>query len=408
MKKYFYKRYQIGFITLIFLLGYSAQLIAQNKKSKAPITKFKLPEGYLKEADNIPPFWLSTVEDVNSFLKKNIHKGKVEVIGTSAGGRPIHGVLYGQSRQGKGTTTFSGSLGFGDVGTYRGPDHNKTVYMAISSVHGGEFEGIVGMINLLSILETGKDLRGKEWPDIVNSFQKLDRVILVPIVNPDGRSRIPIKMETHKGANGNVHEYLNTGGNAEGKITGWPKIKKFIPMDFSLPSFPGGYPNDAGVNIQHDDFFGKRQPETQALFNITAQEKPDLILNMHTGAVYPHVIRAYLEPSLSTPFDTLFNFVHTALAKNGLQKTNDVTMEANPRLAAGPVGYNLDGALNLNSGTLSVLIESPSHGFSGKNSDGELVTFTPEMLLNAQLLCHQEAMRFLSEKGGRANWKNKR
>ncbi len=81
-----------------------------------------------------------------------------------------------------------------------------------------------------------------------------------------------------------VEEFLNTGGKPDGTITGWPQMKEFIPMDFKRPGFPGGYPNDAGVNIQHDDFLGKRQPETQALFNLTEKEKPDLIINMHTGA----------------------------------------------------------------------------------------------------------------------------
>ena len=62
-------------------------------------------------------------------------------------------------------------------------------------------------------------------------------------------------------------------------------------MSPSLPratktQFPGGYPNDAGVNIQHDDFFGARQPETQAQFDLVARERPDLTMNMHTGASF--------------------------------------------------------------------------------------------------------------------------
>ena len=64
-------------------------------------------------------------------------------------------------------------------------------------------------------------------------------------------------MELFRDTDFTVAEYLNTGGKPDGTITGWPQIKEFIPMDFSKPGFPGGYPNDAGVNIQHDDFFGK-------------------------------------------------------------------------------------------------------------------------------------------------------
>lgn len=29
---------------------------------------------------------------------------------------------------------------------------------------------------------------------------------------------------------------------------------------------------------------------------------------------------------------------------------------------------------------------------------------SPDMLLNGQLICHQEAMKFLVETGGRAKW----
>ncbi|MBC7889860.1 MAG: hypothetical protein H7Z13_18445, partial [Ferruginibacter sp.] len=372
------------------------------KKQKTPI--FQIPEDYLREAENIPAFWVSSVDEVNTFLKNKIRKGKVEMIGKSAGGRPIYAVLYGKARQGKGTSTFSGALGFGDISVYRGPDHKNTVYMGMSGVHGGEFEGIVGTVNLLSVIETGEDLRGRKWPAITASLAKLDRLILVPIVNPDGRARIPLRMEIFREQNGNVHEYLNTGGNADGKITGWPMNKEFIPIDFSKPGFPGGYPNDAGVNIQHDNFFGNPQPETKALYKLTGREKPDLIINMHTGATYMSMLSTYIEPALKPAFDTLYKYVHTGLALNGLRKTKDPQVEAVSRSAPGWLSCYLDGMLEMNCGVLSVVVETPSHGFSGKNGAGETVFHTPGMLLDAQLICHQQAMRFLVETGGRSVW----
>ncbi|MCY7359651.1 MAG: hypothetical protein LH609_19790 [Rudanella sp.] len=51
-----------------------------------------------------------------------------------------------------------------------------------------------------------------------------------------------------------------------------------------------------------------------------------------------------------------------------------------------------------------MLIESPSHGFSGKTDHGEAVVHTPEMLIDAQLICHQTALQFLAAKGGRSSW----
>ena len=397
----------VKFLLITLLLIFSTFIGKVN--GQIPITgkpagqSFQIPEDYLREAEFIPSFWITTVDEVTLFLKKNVRKGQVEVIGTSAGGRPIIAVVYGQPRKGKGTTTFSGSLGFGDIRAYRGPDNNKTVYMGMSSVHGGEFEGIVGTVNLISVIETGKDLRGKEWPEITAIVAKLDRIILIPIVNPDGRTRIPLRMEVYRDTSFTVAEYLNTGGKLDGTITGWPQIKEFIPLDFKRPGFPGGYPNDAGVNIQHDDFLGNRQPETQALFNLAEKEKPDLIINMHTGAVYMQMHRPFCDPALSPAFDTLYTYVHSGLAQHELQNTKDPKIAAD--LSGVPNGvYNLDGALNLHCGALSVVVESPSHGFSGKNNAGEAVLQTPDMLLDAQLVCHQEAMRFLVETGGRSVW----
>jgi hypothetical protein len=53
-------------------------------------------------------------------------------------------------------------------------------------------------------------------------------------------------------------------------------------------------------------------------------------------------------------------------------------------------------------------VESPSHAFSGKGQSGKFAVHTPEMLLDAQLICHQEAMRFLLATGGRSKWTKSR
>jgi len=391
-------------VILFMIAGFQQTLHAQTLKTiHSGVFSFKVPEDYLKEREDIPAFWITSVDDVAEFLYRTVKKGRIEVIGTSAGGRPIRAVVYGRGRQGRGTSTFSGSLGFRDVKAYRGPDHDKKVYMGIAGVHGGEFEGMIGMVNLISVLETGKDLRGREWPGINEVAGRLDRLILIPMMNPDGRSRIPLRMESYRDTDHTVHEYLNTGGNPDGTIIGWPQIKEFIPLDFGKPVFPGGYPNDAGVNIQHDDFFGQRQPETQALFDLADRERPDLIINMHTGAVFMNLHRPFCEPVLSPFFDELYKYVHTRLAKEGLQNTTDPEVEANAGRA--PVStYNLDAALNLHCGALSVVVESPSHSFSGKTRAGKVAFHTPERLLDAQLFCHTEAMRFLAETGGRSKW----
>jgi phosphosulfolactate synthase (CoM biosynthesis protein A) len=260
---------------------------------------------------------------------------------------------------------------------------------------------------VINVLETGKDLRGTAWPEITETAKQLDRIMLIPLMNPDGRARVPMRMETNKGPDMDCHEYLNIGCWADGNRIVWPMCKTLIPMDFDQVEFPGGYPNDAGVNIQHDDFFGKRQPETEALFALCARERPDLIMHMHTGAPFRNyfmrMLRDFCEPALTPVFEQLYARVHTRLALEGLQSSNDPAVEADPTQSSlGP--FNLTSALNLHCGALNVVMESPSHGFSGYDRQGELVTHSPEMLLDAQLYCHLEAMRFLAEKGGRIKW----
>ena len=381
----------------------SGALFAVLALAQPPVVYKDIPPEYLVQAEVIPDFWISTVDGVSQFLDQRVHKGNVIQIGTTAGGRPMRAVFYGTPRGPKGTTTFSGSLGYRDVRAFIGPDYGKKVYMAMACVHGGEIESIVGIVNLISVLETGTDLRGQAWPEIAAAAAKLDRIILIPIANVDGRARVPYRMLRHWGANVDVPEYFNTGGLKDGKLLGYPNCKQHIPLDFSTVGFPGGYPNDAGVNFQHDDFFGHPQPETRALLDLTARERPDLTLNLHTGGNFTRMAREVLEPSLMPVQDEFFRRVHTALTLAKLEATDDVARESDPtreRLAV----YNLDTVLNLNSGALAMLIESPTHAASEARRNGQPFTHTPDDILNAQLICHREAMKFLVETGGRARW----
>jgi hypothetical protein len=241
----------------------------------------------------------------------------------------------------------------------------------------------------------------------VAAREKLDRIVLIPVVNVDGRSRIPLRMERYNGTDNLYHQYLNTGTWKDGSRIGWPTVKEFIPLDFSRTQFPGGYPNDAGVNIQHDDFLGHRQPETQMLLDLTARERPDVIFNMHTGAppknYYMRMHRPLMEPVLSPVYEDLYRAVHTALTEAGLQSTKDAKVEADPtRVRTGTM--NLDTMLNLNCGALAVLIESPSHSFSGTDRSGKVVPFSVDNLLDSQLVAFETGLTFLAERGGRSTW----
>jgi hypothetical protein len=200
---------------------------------------------------------------------------------------------------------------------------------------------------------------------------------------------------------------MNTGGWSDGHLIGWPDCKVYIPLDFSRTQFPGGYPNDNGINIMHDDFLGTRQPETQALFELAARERPDLILNLHTGAgsenYYTRMLRPVAEEALTPAFNGLYRAVQTALARAGLQASGDPAVEADPAHAPRN-GYNLDTALNFHCGALSVVVESPSHGYAGKDQRANEVRQSADRLLDAELVVQEEAVKYLVDTGGRARW----
>jgi hypothetical protein len=113
--------------------------------------------------------------------------------------------------------------------------------------------------------------------------------------------------------------------------------------------------------------------------------------------------RPFVEPALDPVFDRLYAAVHRGLTKAGLQSTMDEELEADPAKAPRGV-YNLDTAINLHCGALTCLIEAPCHGFTGKDRAGNPVFPDPNLLLDQQLVCHREALRFLLETGGRCVW----
>ncbi|MDX9978409.1 MAG: M14 family zinc carboxypeptidase [Lentisphaeria bacterium] len=367
-----------------------------------------LPAEYLREAETIPAFWITSLEDIAGWLKSNVTRGEVREMGRSAGGRPILRVAYGHPRQSGRTTTFSGAIGARKLAAAFGPEHERRVYLAMGGVHASEYEGIMGIVNLIAVLETGSDLRGKAWPELAELGRRIDRLVLIPVLNVDGRARIPQRMFPHRGTDSTVYQCFATGAWADGKNIGWPQCKEFIPLDFAKTMFPGGYPNDAGVNIQHDDFLSPdRQPETEALLRLCAEERPDLTVNLHTGAppnnYFCRMHRPFFEPALRPVFDRLYAAVHGGLARAGLQSTTDPELEGDPTKVPQGV-YNLDTAINLHCGALTCLIESPCHSFTGKDRAGNPVFPDPGLLLDQQLVCHREALRFLLETGGRCVW----
>ncbi|HYD83487.1 MAG TPA: hypothetical protein VEA63_05530, partial [Opitutus sp.] len=51
-----------------------------------------IPADFLQEAESIPDFWVSEVDAIEQFLRQQVKRGEVEIVGRTAGGRPIRAV----------------------------------------------------------------------------------------------------------------------------------------------------------------------------------------------------------------------------------------------------------------------------------------------------------------------------
>ncbi|MBQ4071032.1 MAG: hypothetical protein IJD51_01280 [Clostridia bacterium] len=239
---------------------------------------------------NRPVYWKTRLDEVESTLAM-VKKGTVTQPYVSAGGRPIYMLEYGKSTLPPRTANCSSALGAqGKIECYadkRSEDYVPTVFLC-GCVHGGEFEGTAAMLNLIKLIETGTDYAGNRNDAIVALAEKL-HLILVPMVNPDGRSHIPF--DTFVGRTFADLRYYNQGTWKDGSLCGWPECKMIHPIK-DYVDYLGGYFNDDGVNMMHEDFIGgKLSTGTQLVFDICREHAPDFSILLHGGDnSTPHIL----------------------------------------------------------------------------------------------------------------------
>ena len=229
---------------------------------------------------SLPIYWRSTIEDLDEALKL-VKRGVVTRAGESAGKRPIYRVEYGKSNIKLGRANLSSALGAHDVRFYAdktGEDYVPTLFLS-GSVPGGEFEGTMAILNLIKIMETGTDYAGCEHPELLSLMEKI-HLVLIPIANPDGRSRIPHRSVV--GMTFDEFRYYDQGTWKGGELCGWPGCKSIHPIKEEC-EFLGGYFNDDGVNMMHEDFFGEISNESKILIDVCRKEVPDLSIQLHGG-----------------------------------------------------------------------------------------------------------------------------
>lgn len=328
-----------------------------------------------------PDWWPVSPARVTRHFNDHSHKGTLSRLCRSAGGRPVWLYALGKGKPTDRTANYSAAMGSDDQRAYFGVQRRgyRQTLLLLCGVHGMESEAVAGAVNLLHILEEGRDLRGRRWPELRKLAAKF-RLLLVPLANPDGRERV--KLPSLIGLTTDDLTYYGQGMWKDGTIIGWSGSKRFLPLPLDKVRFSGGYPNDDGVNLMHDvSPAGHKARETTALLKLVEEEIVDACLNMHGHQrgplILPHAASApdaFFEHTLE-----LADRVHGRLHAAGLRPM------AVTRGRRG-LGFNLPSAMHFTSGCLSLTFETPQ----GVREN----PYTYEELLDIQLLTFEETMRF--------------
>ena len=333
-----------------------------------------------------PEFWLSDWDEVNTCLD-GLKQGAVREVGRSEGGRPMRAVTYGEREPiERRANRFSAQLARHMEDFFDPRKRSRPVVEIISTIHGAEVEGCVSCLNLCSLLETGVDLRGRRW-DALLELAKGMRIVLVPVAQPDGRIRCGVRHLVNASPEKLVYYGQGAPKEPVREPVTWEWFLRRHPVPLEKVAFLGGYYNDAGINIDLDDFFSSQKaPETEALLNLTRDETPDVVLVLHTHGAGPFISQPNHFVSERC------RYYQAQLGALVAQRHHREGLRPAWRLAKGPheiTYFNLPTALHHVSGALPLAFEFP-HGLATN-------PYTFEEILDTGLSMFEEVLRYVSQ-----------
>lgn len=328
-----------------------------------------------------PEFWVGSWEKHQARLNDR-SSSQLREIARSPGGRPIHAVFYGESEDSAQCANYNSACGGGNPECYRNKtERQRPVVLFVGPVHGHEVEGLTGIHNLMHIIDTGADLRGKKWQVLATLVARC-RLILVPCGNPDGLYRFEPDSLVDSGIDDLL--FWGQGTHADGRFWGYPGCKLQHPMSGRDVGFLGCYFNDQGINPMHDEFFDPMGTEALAIIRLARIEAPDMIPLMHSHEAPPLILPTNWMPlEVKERIDSWSEHFANCLAGAGYQ--SHAIIKTMPQVCGAPP-LNLTEALHHASGAVSATYESP-HGLIDRcriDHDG---------ILDTQLLFFQATLK---------------
>jgi len=292
----------------------------------------------------VPDFWKSDLQTLDSMAQEYGAKQ----ICVSAGGRPVWAFEYGQKQAITSRANYSSALGAKDIKAYMdtGDSIKKPVVILIGAIHGQETEGVAALLNLIFMLETGSDF-GANFHDSLQEAAEGLRLVIVPVANPDGRARVvPSSMI---GCTEKDLLYWGQGTWKDGSLCGWPGCKKVHPIKDHV-DFLGGYFNDDGINLMHDNFFNPMARETSALIKLTSDEFADYVIQLHGGTNDKNMFipTGFVPPEVTAEIRQLYEICDARAKQHSLEF--DISAESKV--------FNLASAMHHASGAVCAIFES--------------------------------------------------
>jgi hypothetical protein len=369
------KRLPVRIVTLGFLAVFSTNAAGANSMNYRQAKK-RVPER------QIPKFWVGDVEGLSARFAK-LTEGKVRTVATSPGGRPVHLIAYGQAEKIESKANFNSAIGGREPAAYMDKaSRKKPVILFVGPVHGAEVEALTGLVNLVNVMETGRDLRGKSHPEL-RALGRQCRILIIPDGNPDGIARF--EPRSLCGMTLDDLKFWGQGTWSDDTFCGWPQSKRQHPMVGDNTGFLGCYFNDAGINPMHDEFFDPMGPEAPAILKVARAEGPDLAVSLHSHSSKPALLRpAYVPTEIQEDVRSLAQECYELLAYRDLPHGSPFTVK--PEGGENPSPFNLTSAIYHISGACSFTFECP-HGLT----EGCQVNF--EQILDIQLTLYEAMMR---------------
>lgn len=339
----------------------------------------------MAEQTETPAFWKTNLNEVEQVVR-NLQKGEASAAGRSAGGRTIYQVAYGEKEDFCRQANYSSACGARDTRYYADKSNGaKPVLYIIGGVHGGELEGVAAVLNLIQVLETGEDYRGRRW-DYLYRNQGRFRIVLIPCANPDGRARVPVN--TMVGQSFETFRRYVQGTWKDGSLCGWPGCKSVHPIK-EHAELLGGYFNDDGVNIVHDTFYDPMAKETKLLLRIAELESADFCLHLHGGdnCVNQILDTAYVHGAAREGQRAFTRLVQAACTERGLEYYVN-SKEARPEDGERPPAFTLDAAMHQVCGGISCTYETNMGLDSGR------LRCTHDEILDHHMILFETLFRF--------------